>query len=259
MSTTVLTATYRNLPGLRAAIESRQWGKHKPAWGSTVSVCLLLADKYRDSRGYVDETVQQIAEALVLTDGAVRDVLAALDAVGFWVKVTKGNQHRGTRRRPGFDVEAPRGNPAEHDEGASRGNPAELEAEHRGETHGASRDNDLSIAGKSLSIAGLPRDSPSIPITTPISSPRTDDLPTTVIDTIAADRTRRASERGDIDNPDAYQASIATNLRRDITFMGNLRRLCDEFPDAPAATIAQQLEHGNGSNLNHYRRKQAVS
>lgn len=170
MSITVLTATYQHLPSLRGDINSRDWGKHKPGWAPTVAVCLLLADRYRDSRGYVDETVGQIADALVLSQGVVRDVLAALDAVGFWVKVSKGNQHRGTRRRPGFEPGASRDIPRS-DEGEHRGaDPAVLDGEHRGIDDGASRDNDPSIAGLTPEHRGA---DPATPHSSPHSSPTT--------------------------------------------------------------------------------------
>lgn len=170
MSTTVITATYQHLPGLRADIESRDWGKHKPGWAPTVAVCLLLADRYRDSRGYVDETVAQIADALVLTQGVVRDVLAVLDTVGFWVKVAKGNQHRGTRRRPGFELQASRDIPPCDDSEHRGADPALLEPEHRGIDDGASRDNDLSIAGLTPEHRGA---DPATPHSSPHSSPTT--------------------------------------------------------------------------------------
>lgn len=174
MSTTVLTATYQHLPKLRSDLAALDLGKHRPSWPNTVAVALLLADRYRDSRGYTDETVGQISAALVLSDGVVRDVLAALNAAGFWVKEAKGNQHRGTRRRPGFTSEHRGADPAEQDDKSNAGHPAEHDGEHRGTNAGASRDTDPSIAGSPPQHRGA---DPATPLVPPVVPPTTSSSP----------------------------------------------------------------------------------
>ncbi len=112
-------------------------------------VCFVLADKYRDPRGYVDESVDQIAEAVAMKPGTVRNVLAALDQLGLWVKIGKGNQHSGTRRRPTFVPEhgAPtsRSSDGKHrasshteQNGSAEGEHREVAHEHREVSAGAS-------------------------------------------------------------------------------------------------------------------------
>lgn len=174
MSNKVMNATYRILPDVREAISGLP-ARRRPSWPNTVAVCLLLADRCRDESLFCDETVGQVASTLCISENTARTVLDALHQVGMWVRLDKGNQHRGTRRRPLFYVEHRGANPSKPD-GEHRGSdPAVLEPEHRGVDDGASWGSAPSIVGYGAQHSGA---DPTTPPTTTYnhqSSSRDDD------------------------------------------------------------------------------------
>jgi hypothetical protein len=56
--------------------------EHRPSPNVARLILLCLADKYRDSRGYVDETHAQLADATGASAASVKDTLWTLDALG---------------------------------------------------------------------------------------------------------------------------------------------------------------------------------
>jgi DNA-binding transcriptional ArsR family regulator len=71
---------------------------------AVMNVHELLCWRHRERDDYVDETVDQIAEALGESPRIVRRALVALDRVGLWRAVVRANQYVGTRRVPGFET-----------------------------------------------------------------------------------------------------------------------------------------------------------
>jgi hypothetical protein len=102
VSLTATTATWAIIPELRSRVAELPNAKRRPSADRVVMVALLLADRYRDDRGYTDETVPQICTVLALPDSAVRGILAALHDLGYWIRESAGNRHAGARRRPTF-------------------------------------------------------------------------------------------------------------------------------------------------------------
>lgn len=151
-------ATWQMLPELKVRLLELD-ARRRPDYFRALAVALLLADKYRDKRGYTDETVGQISAAVSMPENSVRTSLAALELLGYWERVGKGNQHTGTRRRPTFLEVSTDGTPAIEDDehrGADpdslphehRGaDPTEHEGEHRGVDDGASWGSAPSIVG----------------------------------------------------------------------------------------------------------------
>ena len=255
MSIEATTTTFdrlRELPELLQAVPERR----RPSVQNCALVALLLADRMRDRKGYVDETVEQVMDVLPMSKATVTNSLYALDRIGWWKREAKGNHRSGTRRTPGLLAEHRGADPTEQHNGAD---PTELDDEHREVGDAASWGSTPSIVryGHEHREADPTPPHPPHPVT-PISSPR-DELPDLVIDSIARHRTDRAAERGDVDSYDAYLTAVTKRLRLDLEFMANTRRLCEEFPEAPVATLAQRLNGGDGQNLAHYRRTKAVS
>jgi hypothetical protein len=78
------------------------------------AVAFELAERYRADRGYVDETVNQLAGALMLKPKTVRNCLSILNQIGWWVVVPGhhgGSKDFGTRRVPGPNL-VPEAGPA---------------------------------------------------------------------------------------------------------------------------------------------------
>jgi len=98
-ATRALRPLLREIRGLLAALPD----KHRPDHRTAQLVALHLADEYRDGRAYVDSTVDQIADALDLSNGQIRDALAALEQIGVWrvVPGARGSKGRGSKREPG--------------------------------------------------------------------------------------------------------------------------------------------------------------
>jgi len=160
MSIAVLNSTYQHLPALRDSIAQLP-DKRRPGWANTVAVALLLADRYQDKRGYVDETVGQVAGALCLSENTVRSVLTALDQVSFWERTVKGNQYRGSRRVPSFMQRG--ADPTTQVDGS--------ESEQRGAAPACSDESDDGASrGSRLSIAGYDLEQRGADPTTPHSS-----------------------------------------------------------------------------------------
>lgn len=170
-----MAATYPELPRLQQAIAGIP-ARRRPSWSNTVAVALLLADRFQDQRGYVDETVEQISEAICLSVTTVRTVLSALDQVGFWVRAAKGNQHRGTRRTPGFTTMHRGPDPAEQTVEHRGPDPTMLPTEHRGVGRAASRGSAPSIAGWTAQHRGSDPATPHTSTYTHTSSSLDDDI-----------------------------------------------------------------------------------
>lgn len=131
MSVGATEATWAITASLEERLEEIP-AKHRPDHARAQLVALRLADRYRDARGYTDETVPQLCEALNLRDGAVRDALAALDKLGVWVVIRRGARGRGSRRAPGPLLQLRGTDPAEKAEELSGPDPAENDTELRG-------------------------------------------------------------------------------------------------------------------------------
>ncbi len=101
MSVEATIATYEAFGELQALLAGVP-EKRRPSLPRAQLVALYLAHRYHPKRGYVDETAEQIQEATLVSNGTVRNVLRALDEIGWWVVVRSGNQHRGSQRVPGF-------------------------------------------------------------------------------------------------------------------------------------------------------------
>jgi hypothetical protein len=73
--------------------------KHRPSNEKATLVIWALADAFQKSRGYVNETVEQLNEVLPFTvDG---HLLSALDGLGIWVVSKRGGPGSPTQRVPG--------------------------------------------------------------------------------------------------------------------------------------------------------------
>lgn len=62
----------------------------RPGYGALLAVHTHLCDRYRDGRGYVDETVDQIATATGLGAGPIRRALQLLDRPDWWPVIRRG-------------------------------------------------------------------------------------------------------------------------------------------------------------------------
>jgi hypothetical protein len=100
VSLTCHRAAMDTLAGIRHAMESN--GGYEVDAATVQVIHLLLANAYRDERGCVDETIGQVRDVVGSSYGQTRRALAALDRLGLWIVERKGNQHRGTVRRPAF-------------------------------------------------------------------------------------------------------------------------------------------------------------
>lgn len=107
MSHRTLTALYdgrvAELPALLKGIED----KRRPSKQTAMIVLGRLADRYRDDRGYVDETIKQIAKATDLPESAVEACLQAFDHVGITRVVRTARRGSAPRRELPFLAEAP--------------------------------------------------------------------------------------------------------------------------------------------------------
>jgi hypothetical protein len=84
--------------------------KHRPSIERAALVVWALADRFRDARGYVDESETQLADMVPFT--VDRHLLGALEAMGVWVTSEPGVRGRSAHRVPGpllrkYDAEAP--------------------------------------------------------------------------------------------------------------------------------------------------------
>lgn len=127
MSIEATTTTFnrlRELPELLQAVPARR----RPSVQNCALVALLLADRMRDRKGYVDETVEQVIEVLPLSKATVTNCLYALDLIGWWRREAKGNHRGGTRRTPNLLAEHREADPTEPHGGADLTMP---DGEHR--------------------------------------------------------------------------------------------------------------------------------
>ena len=86
MSVRAYIAVWAITPRLRGLLAEVP-EKRRPKFDRVLNVALRLADKYQDSRGYVDETNGQLTAVLAYD---VRPALATLDAIGVWVVAPAG-------------------------------------------------------------------------------------------------------------------------------------------------------------------------
>lgn len=168
MSIEATTTTFdrlRELPELLQAVPERR----RPSVQNCALVALLLADRMRDRKGYVDETVEQVMDVLPLSKATVTNSLYALDLIGWWKREAKGNHRSGTRRTPGLLAEHRGADPTEQHDGAD---PTELDAEHREVEDAASWGSTPSIVGYGQQHRGADPTPPHPPhLVTPPSSP----------------------------------------------------------------------------------------
>lgn len=80
--------------------------QRRPSYPKVALVALALADHYRSTRGWSNESVRQLQSQTGLSESCVRSSLVALDQLGFWRRATAGNRHSPSRRVPQF-LEAP--------------------------------------------------------------------------------------------------------------------------------------------------------
>lgn len=93
-----------------ATLPNGRPNRHRPGWGALLAVHRMLADRYRDERGYVDETVEQLATANGYSSGVIRRCVQLLDHPDWWPVVRRGGSpgrgYRGTgsgsRREPAW-------------------------------------------------------------------------------------------------------------------------------------------------------------
>ncbi len=114
----------RELPELLQSVPERR----RPSVQNCALVALLLAERMRDRKGYVDETVDQILDVLPLSKATVTNCLYALDMIGWWRRQAKGNHRAGTRRTPGVLAGHGEVDPTTQHDGAD---PTEPDGEHR--------------------------------------------------------------------------------------------------------------------------------
>lgn len=100
MSASALTVTWQAVPILPVLLELVE-PKRRPAPERAALVALRLADAFRDSRGWVDETRGQVAAAVGFGQESVGSCLRALDHVGVWTVDTRGRRGVGSKRSPG--------------------------------------------------------------------------------------------------------------------------------------------------------------
>lgn len=117
--------------------------KRRPSTAVVDQVGLYLAVSLRDSKGFADETEQQIVDGLhgTLSVSSVGDALHALRAI--WVPVKRGAKGSGTRRV--FVLHDPHG--LLNDLPPQRDYPAEITTYHNGKTMPPQRESDLSERG----------------------------------------------------------------------------------------------------------------
>ena len=115
MSVEALNAVPGTFPTIKTRLAEIP-ASERPSFDAVTSVSQHLANKHRPGRGYVNESVEQISEALCMSPRKVRRALAALDVLGIWVSQGKGNQHAPTRRVAAFLNEASSGSRTEQDE-----------------------------------------------------------------------------------------------------------------------------------------------
>jgi hypothetical protein len=114
----------RELPELLQSVPERR----RPSVQNCALVALLLADRMRDRKGYVDETVDQILDVLPLSKATVTNCLYALDMIGWWTRQAKGNHRAGTRRTPAVLTEHGEADLTMQHDGAD---PTQPDGEHR--------------------------------------------------------------------------------------------------------------------------------
>lgn len=125
-----LNAVSSTFPTIRARLGEIP-ASERPSYEAVVAVSLHLANRHRPGRGWANESVDQIAAELGMSERKVRRVLKALDVLGVWVAESKGNQHAPTKRTPTFMAEGSSGNRTEQNDGASSAKRTEQESEHR--------------------------------------------------------------------------------------------------------------------------------
>lgn len=101
MSYQATQATWAHTDTLRQSL--RAVPEHRrPSFERAFLVAAYLADKHQAKRGYVDETIAQISEVTLQSIATVKNVLRALDDIGWWVVQSSGNRHQAARRKPLF-------------------------------------------------------------------------------------------------------------------------------------------------------------
>lgn len=117
--------------------------KRRPSTAVVAQVGFYLAVSLRDSKGFTDETEQQIVDGLqgTLSLSTVGDALRALREI--WVPVRRGAKGSGTRRV--FVLHDPKS--LLKDLPPQRDYPAEIATYHNGKTMPPQRENDLSQRG----------------------------------------------------------------------------------------------------------------
>lgn len=101
MSNSLRAAAYELGPRMRQLLEGVPV-ERRVAPERAHHVAVLLADRYQDRRGYVDETVDQIEKCCAF--GSVKRILQALHEANIWRRVDGhrgGSRAAGSRRIPG--------------------------------------------------------------------------------------------------------------------------------------------------------------
>lgn len=243
MSNEALSATFTGLGGLRAALEVVP-AKRRPSYPSCALVAVLLADRMRAGRDWTDETVPQIASTLDLSESVVRSSLAALDQIGWWTPMSKGNHLRGTVRRAAF-LDSHRG-------------PGPTQ-QHRGVSTPASWGSDPASWGTPPQHRGADPATPPTPIVPPTPPPgsefSTDRVEHVARRVVELRLDRRTPPPTD---PDRWSAAVLARLRTDDhgTWWTRLTELVDDHrDDTPIDLLAHAADGDYSRTLGHWRRR----
>lgn len=192
--------------------------KRRPNWQATLLVALLLADRFRPRRGYVDETVEQITSCVPVGDA--RPILKALHELDVWTVSRRGGNGQGTRRVPGRRLTAllagpdHRGaDPAEmgpvdnHDQ---RGvSPAQTSPDHRGV-------DDRSPWGDAPITVGCTGDHRGVHPTTPPSIPHQPPSPDDALERVIATAAGLVAEQRERNGWGPAQGGALAKIRREL-------------------------------------------
>ncbi len=148
--------------------------KRRPSIALLDHLGWVLACSLQPSKGYTDDTEQQIAAALhgAYTTSTVGDALYALRDL--WVPIRRGAKGNGTRRV--FVFCDPKG--LLDDQSLGRGNPAEIATDKGGKTVPLQRENDLSGWGNPATPEYYLNTDPPAPAGAGLYSPDSDTQPT---------------------------------------------------------------------------------
>ena len=230
MSIEALNAVPGTFPTIKTRLAEIP-ASERPSFDAVTSVSQHLANKHRPGRGYVNESVEQISEALCMSPRKVRRALAALDVLGIWVSQGKGNQHAPTRRVAAFLNEASSGSRTEQDEPSIVRLPDAPDEEHRPVATSASSGSDRASSAYRTTPPSNPQCVPPVMKGLEVRGPLTIGAVTCAPD--LADFARRiiAEELPTQPRTERRERSVtaADKWLRSLTTAGNPRAALDEL------------------------------